>query len=106
LFALYLAQPSPKRNEVVDALSGNLCRCTGYRPIIDAGCHMGEYAEPAKWGRHDAQSAARVELLRSIQRGTATRGVDASVRESASASPRGASLALPGYRAPRTLNEL
>lgn len=26
----------PTRDEVSDCLSGNLCRCTGYRPIIDA----------------------------------------------------------------------
>jgi xanthine dehydrogenase small subunit len=26
----------PSRTEVNDALSGNLCRCTGYKPIIDA----------------------------------------------------------------------
>ena len=26
----------PSRSEVIDALSGNLCRCTGYKPIIDA----------------------------------------------------------------------
>jgi xanthine dehydrogenase small subunit len=26
----------PTRDEVTDCLSGNLCRCTGYRPIIDA----------------------------------------------------------------------
>jgi xanthine dehydrogenase small subunit len=26
----------PSRSEVNDALSGNLCRCTGYKPIIDA----------------------------------------------------------------------
>jgi len=33
----------PVREEVLDALSGNLCRCTGYRPIIDAACNMGKY---------------------------------------------------------------
>ncbi len=26
----------PTRKEVIEALSGNLCRCTGYSPIIDA----------------------------------------------------------------------
>ena len=28
--------PSPTREQVVDAISGNLCRCTGYETIIDA----------------------------------------------------------------------
>ncbi|RZI84335.1 MAG: xanthine dehydrogenase small subunit [Rubrivivax sp.] len=30
------------RHELADALSGNLCRCTGYRPILDAGQRMFE----------------------------------------------------------------
>mgnify|MGYP003627672113 FL=1 len=33
----YLAEnPSPTRAQVQSAISGNICRCTGYVPIIDA----------------------------------------------------------------------
>ncbi|MEL6873154.1 MAG: (2Fe-2S)-binding protein [Pseudomonadota bacterium] len=34
--ALLDRNPNPTRDEVVEAISGNLCRCTGYEPIIDA----------------------------------------------------------------------
>lgn len=30
----------PTRQQLADDLSGNLCRCTGYRPIVDAGQRM------------------------------------------------------------------
>ena len=30
----------PTRQQLADALAGNLCRCTGYRPILDAGEQM------------------------------------------------------------------
>ena len=36
LFALYQETQAPTRTEINDALAGNLCRCTGYRPIVDA----------------------------------------------------------------------
>lgn len=36
LFALYKTHQNPDHETVTDALTGNLCRCTGYRPIIDA----------------------------------------------------------------------
>jgi carbon-monoxide dehydrogenase small subunit len=34
--ALLDHNPAPSREEIVDALSGNVCRCTGYGTIIDA----------------------------------------------------------------------
>jgi len=34
--ALLDRNPNPTRDEAVDAISGNICRCTGYEPIIDA----------------------------------------------------------------------
>jgi carbon-monoxide dehydrogenase small subunit len=34
--ALLARTPSPSRDEIIDALSGNVCRCTGYEPIVEA----------------------------------------------------------------------
>jgi aerobic carbon-monoxide dehydrogenase small subunit len=34
--ALLDRNPAPSRAEVVEAISGNICRCTGYDPIIEA----------------------------------------------------------------------
>jgi len=34
--ALLDGNPHPSRAEIVDALTGNYCRCTGYEPIIQA----------------------------------------------------------------------
>ncbi|ESX90856.1 (2Fe-2S)-binding protein [Mesorhizobium sp. LSHC412B00] len=33
---LLVQNPRPSREQVAEAISGNLCRCTGYEPIIDA----------------------------------------------------------------------
>jgi aerobic carbon-monoxide dehydrogenase small subunit len=34
--ALLDRNPKPSREEVVEAIAGNICRCTGYEPIISA----------------------------------------------------------------------
>jgi len=34
--ALLDRNPAPTRDDVVEALAGNICRCTGYEPIIQA----------------------------------------------------------------------
>lgn len=64
LWGMYLKQEgrTPSRCQIDDALSGNLCRCTGYRPIIDAARRMVELP-PAAFDR-----AALAERLRQLQR--------------------------------------
>src|SRR5215467_2366472 len=52
----------PSEGELRTALTGNLCRCTGYRPILEAGQRMFDHA-PAHFDR-----AALAEKLKPLQR--------------------------------------
>lgn len=86
LWGMYLdknGQPA-QRKEIDDCLSGNLCRCTGYRPIIDAAHRMTELPKVG----FDREALA--EQLRGLRR-------DAGASYTAHGQT---------FHAPRTLDEL
>lgn len=60
LWPLYLKkqaqQQAAQRAEVAHCLSGNLCRCTGYRPIYDAAQKMNTYP-PAQFDQQTVRTA-------------------------------------------------
>nr|NQU94568.1 xanthine dehydrogenase small subunit [Bacteroidota bacterium] len=61
MFALYKNIPNPTRNEVEDALSGNLCRCTGYQPIVQAAL------KACKDGGADHFSAIKESVIEKLE---------------------------------------
>ncbi|MDX1506998.1 MAG: xanthine dehydrogenase small subunit [Woeseiaceae bacterium] len=72
MFALYKTRSSPGRVEIDDALAGNLCRCTGYRPIVAAATSMYSIESGDDWLRtpagRGAAPADRVDALRGLRR--------------------------------------
>ena len=63
LFTLYHAGRKPTRQNIVDHIAGNLCRCTGYRPIVDAAmkCCTGKPAD--SWAAGAKETAAQLAAL-------------------------------------------
>ncbi len=68
LHALLASKPEASRDEIECALAGNLCRCTGYRPIVDAArqagaaCARGAGAGCAPCAPREAQEEGTVAL--------------------------------------------
>lgn len=50
--ALIIQNPNPAEEEIKEALSGNLCRCTGYTRIIEAVKNWNKYADAKKPSPH------------------------------------------------------
>jgi xanthine dehydrogenase small subunit len=60
LFALHRTNRNPGEEDCRHALSGNLCRCTGYRPILAAARRMVEYPDQ---GAAAGETRLREQLL-------------------------------------------
>lgn len=75
------SKQKPDRQQLADQLAGNLCRCTGYRPILDAGEKAFEAQSP-KLDRPPIEAA-----LKQLQQSPSL-------------------LTTSGFHAPRTLQEL
>ena len=67
----------PSRTAIDDALSGNLCRCTGYRPIVDAATRMYELPAASRLARRAASPTTAAD--RRSRRG-APRGATGDAR--------------------------
>ena len=63
LYGLFLATPEPDLEAVERALQGNLCRCTGYQPIVDAAIQLSN----SKALKRDPLMAARAKTTRRLK---------------------------------------
>lgn len=63
LFGLYKNHHHPDRDVIEDALTGNLCRCTGYQPIIKAAEHACSCVDTDKFKLHETKIAALLDEI-------------------------------------------
>jgi xanthine dehydrogenase small subunit len=70
LFGLYQNQQNKTepltRSKAIEGLSGNLCRCTGYRPLVEAAMQM-ESLPPARM--NEAELLQKLELVKHVFNG-------------------------------------
>ncbi|WP_299850236.1 xanthine dehydrogenase small subunit [uncultured Roseovarius sp.] len=66
LYALWMEISDPSEREIETALQGNLCRCTGYEPIIRAAQAVSQHGTPASdhLNRERSHNTSMLKALR------------------------------------------
>ena len=73
LFGLQKSATGDSLRNIERHLAGNLCRCTGYRPLVLAAAAATRLRKPDQFSREAPQTAARLAALKSSRGGPDTR---------------------------------
>ena len=65
LFALFKENKQASQDDIRDALTGNLCRCTGYRPIIEAASSACAQGNTDHFSKMENEVIQKLKLIHS-----------------------------------------
>ncbi|MGU3412659.1 xanthine dehydrogenase small subunit [Enterobacteriaceae bacterium C34A] len=60
-FAMHKSAPEPDGADIAHYLGGNLCRCTGYRPIVEAATALLTSPAADSFTEHEAETVRRLQ---------------------------------------------
>ena len=63
MFALQKNTGQPEHGDVIEALGGNLCRCTGYRPLVDAALALSHKEIVDQFCHQEPTTVARLKAM-------------------------------------------